>query len=286
MFKSVNQWSFPTGMPIAEMMRQAKALGFDAFEPALSETGELSLESTDAEVLAVRETAQQLGLRLSSLASGLTWGCSPTSNDSAVREKAQRNAERQLECAKLLGVGAILLVPGTVGTGFWGGEDDYVFYEDAWKRAVESLKALAPLAQKNGVVIGVENVWNNLIVSPRDMLSLLDEVGSPWVQAYLDIGNIVKFGFPEMWVRMLRGRIIRVHIKDFKRSMGTLDGFCDLLSGDVNFPAVMRELKAAGYDADITAEMNNALCCHEENRVARASAAMDVILGRDSGCRR
>lgn len=280
MYKSINQWSFPEGMRISEMMRQAKALGFDAFEPALSETGELSLESSDAEILAIRDEAKRIGIRLSSLASGLSWNYSPTSNDPAVRERAHANAVRQLECANLLGVSAILLVPGTVGTGFWGGQDDYVYYEDAWKRCVEQLKALAPVAEQCGVVIGVENVWNNLLMSPKDVLSLLDEVGSPWVQSYLDIGNIVKFGFPEMWVRMLRGRIIRVHIKDFKRSIGTLDGFCDLLSGDVDFPAVMRELRDAGYDADITAEMNNAVCCHSDNRVARASAAMDVILGR------
>lgn len=280
MYKSINQWSFPADMRISDMMRQAKELGFDAFEPALSETGELSLESSDAEILAIRDEAKRIGIRLSSLASGLTWGCSPTSNDPAVRQRAHANAVRQLECANLLGVSAILLVPGTVGTGFWGGQDDYVYYEDAWKRCVEQLKALAPVAEQCGVVIGVENVWNNLLVSPKDVLSLLDEVGSPWVQSYLDIGNIVKFGFPEMWVRMLRGRIVRVHIKDFKRSIGTLDGFCDLLCGDVDFPAVMRELRDAGYDADITAEMNNAVCCHADNRVARASAAMDVILGR------
>ena len=280
MYKSINQWSFPADMRISDMMRQAKELGFDAFEPALSETGELSLESSDAEILAIRDEAKRIGIRLSSLASGLTWGCSPTSNDPAVRQRAHANAVRQLECANLLGVSAILLVPGTVGTGFWGGQDDYVYYEDAWKRCVEQLKALAPVAEQCGVVIGVENVWNNLLVSPKDVLSLLDEVGSPWVQSYLDIGNIVKFGFPEMWVRMLRGRIVRVHIKDFKRSIGTLDGFCDLLCGDVDFPAVMRELRDAGYDADITAEMNNTVCCHADNRVARASAAMDVILGR------
>lgn len=280
MYKSINQWSFPADMRISDMMRQAKELGFDAFEPALSETGELSLESSDAEILAIRDEAKRIGIRLSSLASGLTWGCSPTSNDPAVRQRAHANAVRQLECANLLGVSAILLVPGTVGTGFWGGREDYVYYEDAWKRCVEQLKALAPVAEQCGVVIGVENVWNNLLVSPKDVLSLLDEVGSPWVQSYLDIGNIVKFGFPEMWVRMLRGRIVRVHIKDFKRSIGTLDGFCDLLCGDVDFPAVMRELRDAGYDADITAEMNNAVCCHADNRVARASAAMDVILGR------
>ena len=280
MFKSINQWSFPAGMTVSEIMQQAKQLGFDAIEPAISETGELSLESTDDEIRAIRAEADRIGIRLSSLAGGLSWGCSPTSNDPDVREKAFQNTKRQLEVASVLGVEAILLVPGTVGTGFWGGEDDFVYYEDAWNRCVDMLKRLAPVAAECGVVIGVENVWNNFILSPKDMCSLIDEVGSPWVKAYLDIGNTVKFGFPEMWVRMLGDRIVRVHIKDFRRSIGTLDGFCDLLSGDLDFPAVMRELRAIGYDKDITAEMNHSVKCYPENIVKRTSAAMDIILGR------
>lgn len=280
MFKSINQWSFPAGMTISEIMQQAKGLGYDAIEPAISVTGELSLESTDDEIRSIRAEADRIGIRLSSLAGGLSWGCSPTSNDPAVREKAFANTVRQLECAALLGVEAILLVPGTVGTGFWGGEDDFVYYEDAWSRCVDMLKRLAPVAEKCGVVIGVENVWNNFILSPKDFCSLIDEVDSPYVKAYLDIGNVVKFGFPEMWVRMLGDRIVRVHIKDFRRSIGTLDGFCDLLSGDTDFPAVMRELRSIGYDKDITAEMNHSVKCYKENIVKRTSTAMDIILGR------
>ena len=132
MYASINQWSFPSHLSVFDMMRQAKALSFDAFEPALSETGFLSIESPDEEFLAVREEADRLGLRLSSLASGLSWGASPTSNHPQVRQLALSHGLRQLECAKLLGVGAILLVPGTVGTGFWDSEGDYVYYEDAW----------------------------------------------------------------------------------------------------------------------------------------------------------
>ena len=280
MYKSINVWSFAGGMSLRGMMSEAKRLGYEGFEPALEAEGELSLASTDDEVRAVRALADEIGIRLTSLAAGLSWGCNPVSNDPATREKAMGQARRVLECARILGVEAVLYVPGMVGTGFWGGEDDFVQYKDCWDRAVENCRSLGAYAEKLGVILAVENVWNNFLLSPVEMKYFLETVGSPAVKAYFDVGNAVKFGFPEMWIDILGKRIARVHVKDFKRSIGTLDGFTDLLSGDVDYPAVIAALERAGYDGPLTGEMNNAVCCYRENAVARASAALDVILGR------
>ena len=71
---------------------------------------------------------------LTSLASGLYWTYSLTASDPAVREKARGIVRAQIDCAVALGVDAILVVPGAVGRGFWGG-DDNVSYADAYKRA-------------------------------------------------------------------------------------------------------------------------------------------------------
>ena len=279
MYKAINAWSFVPGMRLREMMTEAKRLGYEGFEPGLAVSGELSLESTDDEVRAVRAMADEIGIRLTSLASGLSWGCNPVSNDPATREKAMGQARRALECAALLGVEAVLYVPGTVGTGFWGGEDDFVHYRDCWDRAVENCRALGACAAELGVILAVENVWNNFLLSPVEMKLFLDTVGSPAVRAYFDVGNVVKFGYPEMWIDILGDRIARVHVKDFKRSIGTLDGFTDLLSGDVNYPAVMAALRRAGYDGPLTGELNNSVACCREDVVVRGSAALDVILG-------
>lgn len=270
MFKSINQWAFPQGMTAIEMLHTAKELGYEAFEPAVGLDGVLTVDTPDSEFIALREEAAKIGMRLSSLAGNASWRESPTANDPAVREKAYRNTVRQLQCAKLLGVDAILYVPGLVTGG-----GDAVNWQDAWERAVQQLKRLAPVAEECGVVIGVENVWNNLLLSPRDMTGMLDAVDSPWVQCYLDVGNIIKFGWPEMWIPMLKGRIVRVHIKDYNRADGTLAGFCPLLTGDVDYPAVLRELEKAGYDLDIIAEVANGM-----ESLVHTSEAMDRILGR------
>ncbi len=280
MYKSINAWSFPGGMTLEDMMRRAGELGYQGFEPALEASGELSLASTDDEIRAVRALADRLGIRLTSLASGLSWRCNPVSNDPETRAKAMGQARRELEAAALLGVDAVLYVPGMVGTGFWGGQGDIVSYRDCWDRAVENCRALRAYGESLGVVLGVENVWNNFLLSPIEFVHFLDAVGSPFVKAYFDVGNVVKFGFPEMWIDILGPRIARVHVKDYKRSVGTLDGFCDLLSGDVDYPAVVRALERAGYDGPLTGEIGMSGACFPEDAVARASRAMDLILAR------
>ena len=276
MFKSVNQWSFPGSYTAAQCLLAAQKAGFAGFEPSFNEEGELSLQGFSADAKALRALADSEGMILPSLASGLYWGYPLTATDPAVREKAQDIVRRQLDCAAELGVGAILVVPGAVGRGFWGGSDN-VSYADAYARALEGVRAVAPYAEQAGVTVALENVWNNFLLSPLEFARFVDEVGSPAVAAYFDIGNVIRTGEAEHWIEVLGQRISRVHIKDYKRSVGTLDGFCDLLAGDVNFPAAVKALREAGYDNAVTAEMNIA----SQDMLAvveRTSRAMDLIL--------
>ena len=240
MKKSINQWSFPAGMSLREIMELAKRTGYDCFEPAFDETGELCLNSTDQEIIAIRDMARDIGLPLCSLASGLYWRYSPTDNDPAVRARSLEIIRRQLEAAKLLEVDTILVVPGSVKGG-----DDPVDYDVAYDRALEAMEKAKDDARDIGVSIGVENVWNNFLLSPLEMRDFIDKVNSPWVGAYLDVGN---FG-----------------------------GFVDLLSGDVDFPKVVKALEQAGYDGPLTAEMS-AEGCFPEDIVRRTYGALTRIL--------
>jgi hexulose-6-phosphate isomerase len=124
-----------------------------------------------------------------------------------------------------------------------------------------------------GVAIGVENVWNKFLLSPLEMRDFLDKIASENVACYFDVGNVVLTGYPEQWIDILGHRIKRVHLKDFKRSVGTLDGFCDLLDGDVDYAAVMAALRRVGYDGPLTAEFFNC-----EGKLEQLSSAMDRIL--------
>lgn len=250
----ISIWSFPAAMPLEEKFRLAKAAGFDGFEIDLTEDGPVSLHSDAKELRAVRRLADQQGLQLLGLATGLYWGANATSADPATAARAAEILGRQIEIAAELGIGAILVVPGAVGVDFIPGAE-VVGYGQAYGRAREFVTAAVPRAEKAGVTIAIENVWNKFLLSPREMAEFIDSFGSDRVAAYFDVGNALLTGYPEHWIELLGRRIARVHFKDYRRAVGTTDGFVELLSGDVNWPAVMHALRSTGYDGWCTAEM-------------------------------
>lgn len=282
MKKAINIWSFPGDMPIAECMRRAKDAGFDALELALNETGELSLASTPEELASYRKIADGLGLEITSLATGLYWSYSLTSDEEAERQRALDIAAFQIQAAAALGVDAILLVPGAVDVAFMP-ERPVVPYDVVYERALAALKHLAPLAEEAGVSIGVENVWNKFLLSPLEMRDFVDAVGSPRVGVYFDVGNVLSTGYPDQWIRILGQRIVRIHVKDYRTTVGTLDGFVDLLSGDVNFPAVVRALREVGYDRYLTAEVSPSKT-HPLTSLSLICTALDAIIKEESVC--
>ncbi|MGB9677847.1 MAG: sugar phosphate isomerase/epimerase family protein, partial [Candidatus Ratteibacteria bacterium] len=121
--------------------------------------------------------------------------------------------------------------------------------------------------------------WNKFLLSPIEMKKYVEEIGSEYVKVYFDVGNILVIGFPEMWIRILGRLIKRIHLKDFKLSIGNINGFCDLLEGDVNWPEVIKALKEIGYNSYLTAEVGP-YKYFPETKIYNTSLAMDKILGR------
>ncbi len=254
MKKSISIWSFGGNWSLEEKLRLAKAAGFAGFEIDLTEDGPVNLKSPPADLKTVRTLAEKCGVEISGLATGLYWGANAVSADPAVREKAAQLVQRQIECAAALGVDTILVVPGAVGVDFIPG-CEIVPYALAYERAQAFIRAALPAAERAGVTIGIENVWNKFLLSPLEMKVFIDSFGSDRVGAYFDVGNVLATGYPEHWIAALGKRIRRVHFKDYRRAVGTADGFCDLLSGDVNWPEVVAALKAVGYQGWVAAEM-------------------------------
>jgi L-ribulose-5-phosphate 3-epimerase len=274
--KSINLWSFPVGYSIEQCLDKALSAGFLAVEPNFAIEGELSFHSSDTAILEIKRKAADRGVSLASLSTGVYWDAPPTHDDPAVRRRAAELIHRQLEVAALLGVGAILVVPGLVGADFIVGSP-VIQYDKAYDRALEFIADAAPYAKDCSVVIGVENVWNKMLLSPLEMRDFIDACDSPFVKVYFDVGNVLAFGYPEHWVRILGSRIVRVHVKDFKQSVGNINGFTDLLAGDVNFPEVIKALREIGYDGYITAEMGR-YNHYSDQVIDSTSAAMDRIL--------
>ena len=278
MKKGISIWSFGD-CSLGKAFSLAEQYGFEGVEVELSETGEISFNTSSEELRCICRAAEQCGLSIYSVASGLYWKYSITSPDASVREKAESIVKRQLDVASELGCDSILVVPGAVSVSF-APELGVVPYQTAYERALEAFRRIGGYAEKKKVSIGLENVWNGFLLSPLEMRDFIDKIGNEYVGSYFDVGNTMLNGHPEHWIEILGKRIKKVHFKDFRRSIGTLDGFVELLTGDVDYPAVMKALSQIGYDGWVTAEMIPPAKQYPQVTLENASHALDRILGR------
>jgi L-ribulose-5-phosphate 3-epimerase len=271
MLKSLNQWCFPADTPLDKVLSISSDAGYDAVELNLYAPGGIgfTLDTTAAEAEAIAKQARDHGLQLRSLSTGLMGQNPLSSPDAAVREQGRGVVLKQLEIAELVGIDTILVVPGVVNSA--------TSYDQCYERSQRELLVLAEEAERRGVTIGVENVWNKFLLSPLEMARYVDEIGSTRVGTYFDVGNVLLFGFPEHWIRILGSRIVKVHVKDFKTSVGNYGGFVPLLAGDVNWQAVREALQEIGYTDTLTAELT-AYGVDPYQMVYDTSRHLDVII--------
>lgn len=275
MRKGINIWAFRDQTDLWRCMNLARKAGFEGIELAYALDGPVGPKSTPRDMRAIAQLAEKVGIQICSLATGVLWRFNLVSEDGEERDAAKGHVAKGLELAEALGVDTMLVVPGFTGP-FQAGPPVIQDYSAAYDRAIDNLRELGEVAERHGVYIGVENVWNKFLGSPMEMRDFIDRVGHPYVQCYFDVGNVLRTGYPQHWIRVLGQRIKKVHFKDFKADVGTLGGFVEILSGDVNYPAVMAALREVGYEGWCTAELGPRT--HWPESVLDATShAMDLI---------
>jgi hexulose-6-phosphate isomerase len=218
---------------VLEKMKAVKAAGFEGVE--------MNSHMDQEEVVRARDEA---GLVIPSVCGANHWEKPLSHPDPKVREKGLEALKQALRDAKRYGASSVLLVPAVV--------NKEVSYSDAYTRSQAEIRKAIPLAEELGVKIAVENVWNYFLLSPLEAARYVDEFNSPAVGWHFDVGNVINYGWPEQWVRVLGKRIQKLHIKEFSRKRrdkeGLWKGFeVPLLEGDDDWPAVMKALDEVGY---------------------------------------
>ncbi|MFP7285898.1 sugar phosphate isomerase/epimerase family protein [Shouchella clausii] len=273
--KGINQWCYPPETTLDDVLKWTKAAGFEAIELNVSQPGGigLTMETSPAEAKQIKQAIAAHGLETDSLSTALLWEFPLSSADRAIQEEGKRIVRKMLELASAIEASTILVVPGVV--------TKETPYDVCYQNSISALRSLLPYAEELGVAIGIENVWNRFLLSPLEMKTYIDSLQSEYVGAYFDVGNVLPFGYPEQWIRILGKRILKVHVKDFKETIGNINGFTNLLAGDVDFKSVIAELKAIGYNGEVTAELTP----YKEHPFALAydtARQLDVLLGRHS----
>jgi hexulose-6-phosphate isomerase len=222
----------------AERFQMARDAGFEEIECGTVES--------QSEAEEIKKAAESTKLRIHSVMNQAHWKFPLSSSDSAVVEQSMKGMETSLQNAKFWGADTVLLVPAVV--------NPQTSYQDAWTRSQQQIRKLLPMAEELKVVIGIEEVWNKFLLSPLEMARYVDEFKSPWVKAYLDVGNMVFYGYPQDWIRTLGKRVAKVHIKDFQFKDRKAE-FVALREGDIDWKAVHQALLDIGYNGTATLEL-------------------------------
>ena len=277
MIKGISYLSFENGLSnnesIESALSQTKNNGFDALELSVSSEGVINTNTSKAECEIIRKKIDDSGIFVDSIATGMSWGVSPTSNDKSIREKSIRLHQDALKVASFLDCKALLFVPGVVKSPI---STDIVRYDRALDRLREAINQMLPIAEDLNVDLCMENVWNGFFYSPIELRDFVDSFDSDRLGVYLDIGNLIGYQqYPPHWVELLNSRIKRVQIKDFQENFDWTGSFsfCDIGAGDVPWKETIAALNAIQYKSTIIAEM----LPWDETILSRTSAAMDQL---------
>jgi len=272
---AVSFYSFDQNVDIREACEHAKKAGYQGVELTVSEGGQLNMKTSEKEMLEIRKMINDMGLEVASVGAWNLWEHNLAGYDEADASYACDIVKKQIDAAQACGTDAILVVPGWVGTNFAPG---IVRYDHAYENAQKRIASLADYAKAAGVAIGVENVWNKFLLSPVELKRFLDEIDSPFVGAYFDVGNIIYIGYPDQWIEILGDHIKRLHFCDARAEQAGLGMFVDLMAGDVDYAAVMQAARNIGYDKWATVEFLPNYKKFPYQSITNACQSMQTIL--------
>jgi len=247
-----------------EFLQSAAQAGYDVVELSMKAGGPLNGDTTADELAEIAALAAGLDLPISSMTINHCTGNLLASG--ADQRRSIEETKHGLAAAAKLGAPCTLHTLGSFSAD--------LYYDDAYRNAIVALQEIGKTAASLNVELAFEFVWNGFLFSPLEVKRFLDEVGSEHIGFYFDPGNMAVFQFPQHWVRIIGSHIKRVHLKDWKGR--ALNGeWTPLLEGAVDFGAVMRELRNAGYAGPLISEVDPNLASLEDTlATARKIAAM------------
>ncbi|MEZ4848800.1 MAG: sugar phosphate isomerase/epimerase family protein [Bacteroidia bacterium] len=248
-------------LSILDKFKLLKDLGFDGVE--MDSPNELD----NKEILKARD---KTGLEIPGVVNSYHWKYPLSDPDPTVRAQCVESMKKALRDCKAYGGTTVLLVPAVVKA--------EVGYEEAYKRSQEEIRKILPVAEETGIKIAIENVWNNFLISPVEAARYIDEFENEMIGWYFDVGNIVRYGWPEHWVRTLGKRILKLDIKEYSRQKqrdeGIWEGFkVELTEGDSDWVKVNQALRDVGYKGWGSAEVAGG----DRERLKQISELMDKI---------
>lgn len=241
--KAVKYDMIGTNGTVQDKLNLIKKLGFLGVE--INSPSKLDLAE-------VNKAQEATGIKVHGVVDSVHWNATHrlSSPDEKARAKGLAALEGALKDAKTVGADTVLLVPGVARDG--------VTYEQCWERSQAEVKKALPAAEKHGVKIAIEVVWNDFITKPDQLIEYVDAFKSPWVGAYFDSSNMIRYGVkPGDWIRKLGKRMLKFDLKGFSKSKYERKErpWVPIGEGDEDWPDVIKALDEVGYHSWVTAEV-------------------------------
>ncbi|SEI71983.1 hexulose-6-phosphate isomerase [Dyadobacter sp. SG02] len=248
-------------LSVMDKFKLLKDLGYDGVE--LDSPDKLDMK----EVLAARD---KTGLLIPGTVNSMHWKLPLSDPDPKKREECVKSIEKALWDTKEYGGSTVLVVPGVVNAN--------VTYGEAYERSQAEIRKLLPIAEKTGVKIAIENVWNQFLLSPLEAAKFVDDFKNPMVGWYLDVGNVLRYSWPVSWIEALNKRILKLHLKEFsfkkQNDLGLWKGFdVEFMEGDCNWAEVNKALQKVGYSGWASAEVSGG----DRKRLLTIREKMDLV---------
>ncbi|WP_082181149.1 L-ribulose-5-phosphate 3-epimerase [Actinomyces timonensis] len=195
-----------------DFLAQVAQGGFSFLDLSIDESPEREarLEWSAEQWRAVRRAAEDAGVMIGGICLSIHRRIAPGSADPATRQRAREVMAQGLRACHEVGA-PVLQIAGY-----------YCFYEepgpDSARWYAELLADSVPLAARLGVVMGIENVDGVGVTSITRAMELVEQIDSPFLQVYPDLGNIAEQGLdPDVEVPAGRGHMVAMHAKDVRR---------------------------------------------------------------------
>lgn len=194
---------------------------------------------------ALKAACEATGIVMHGSIDSVHWRDTLSHPDAAVRAKGVEGLKTAIKDAHFFGAETALLVPGVVKEGV-------ATYQECFDRSQAEVKKVLPLAEELKVKVCIETVWNNFITTPEQLIEYVDSFQSPWVAAYFDCSNMLKYGVPAAtWIRKLGKRMVKFDFKGYHMEKS----WCKIGEGSEDWPEVLTALAEIGYDGWATSEV-------------------------------
>lgn len=247
---SLYEKAFPDSMPLKSKVKESISLGYDSCEICIDQhpKRQKRLNWSNNEIKDFKLFLEKERIILPTLSLSVLRQCPLGSLDSNKNKEALKIATRAFELGKQLEIGTILINAYDVY--------DQVSTESTITRFSENIQRIVEQAEKQGVIIGLENAEKDFADSAEKVLYWERKIDSPNLKIYYDPANAYNaFAGSSKKVQhdfeLAKGRIVAAHLKDSLPGEYRMTPYGE---GQVDFAKIISMMVKAGI-TQYTAEL-------------------------------